>query len=173
MTMISHETNNTSTGPSRYEEVTRLSADVSVVYPDMLANPEYRTGYSAELGSLDDSRIAQLVTKGIEYRERFASGNNDKYFDVHISPQNPDYITNRDLGTAKSEQYKLLALSTLLGNGILYEGALKAALEHVQGDEFLESALHNAVGVITDYAHTGRVFGFGGTGLDKGSSEPN
>lgn len=166
MAMISHEFIDGPTSSSRYEEVTRLSADVSVVYPDMLVNPEYRTGYSAELDSLDDPRIAQLVRKGIEYRERFSSGRYDKLFEVNINSQLPTDAAIRFLAPAKREQYKLIALSTLLENGVLYEGALKQALGQVQGDEFLESAFRDAIGVITDYAHEGKIDArAGGTGL--------
>jgi len=155
--MVSHENIDDTTSISRYEEVARLSADVSLVYPDMLANPENLTGYSAELGSLDDSRIAQLVKKAIEYRQRFATGTNDKLFDIPVNPRHPNYIKNRYLAPAKREQYKLVALSTLLETGTLFEKALKQALERVQGEEFLEYSFHEAIGVVTDYAHEGQV----------------
>ena len=65
----------------------------------------------------------------------------------------PAEITNGYLHRAKREQYKLIALSALLNNGVLDEIALGQALTWVQGNEFMSSALHDAAGVITTYAH--------------------
>jgi hypothetical protein len=164
--MVNHEATDTPTEISHYEEVTRLFADVSVIYPAILEQSPPSDGYRAEIASTDDDIIAKLVRKGIEYRERFATGHYDHLFDVHISPHLPVQVANKFLEPAKTQQYKLIALSVLLNNGVLDEVALGQALAQVQGNEFLESALHGAVGIITDYAHVGELDPrAGGTGL--------